>query len=1092
MNPRRPFPVLFLTVALLAHPLLSAVENEDAWSPSAFSGLAFRGIGPALMSGRIADIEVDPEDGSTWYVAAGSGGVWKSVDAGTTWTAIFDDQGSYSIGDIALAPSAPSIVWVGTGENVSGRHVGWGDGVYRSDDGGRSWKNTGLGESEHIGKVVVHPENPSVVWVAAEGPLWSSGGERGVYKSDDGGTTWRQVLDLGADTGATDLEIDPRNPDVLYAAAYQRRRHVWALLAGGPGSGVWKSTDGGESWAELDNGLPAGDMGKIGLAVSPADPDVVYATIEADEEERGLYRSLDRGASWTKRSGYVSGGTGPHYYQEIEASPRDVDRLYQMDVFLHWSADGGSTFQRFDEPDKHSDNHALWIDPEDPEHLIAGSDGGLYETFDHGGSWRFVPNLPVTQIYKAAVDNAAPFYNVIGGTQDNGTQLGPVATTNVHGIRNEDWIVPLGADGYSCAIDPENPDVVYAEIQRGTLVRFDKRSGEALDIQPQPEPGEPAERWNWDAPLLISPHDAQRLYFGSQRLWRSDDRGSSWRAVSADLTRNLGRYELEVMGRVWSVDALWDNAAMSWYSTLTAIDESPLVEGLLYTGSDDGVIAVSEDAGATWRRVEGIDGAPDGAFVNEIKASVGDPDTVFVVLDDHKRGDFSPYVVVSRDRGRSWSSIAGDLPADEIVWSIEQDDVDPNLLFVGTERGISFSRDGGQRWTRLDGGLPTIAVRDVVIQHREGDLVAATFGRGFWVLDDYGPLRGLTEVALGEPAALFPVKDAWRYLPSMPLAVRDTGYQGSSYYRAENPPFGAVFTYHLAAEVSRTARERRREREKELREAGEDVPVPDLEALRAERLDHEAGLWLEVSDGEGRLVRRLPAPDGAGFHRVAWDLHHPAVDPISLEPPGWQPPWAEPSRGPLAPPGTYSVALVLVEDGQARTLAGPQGFAVVPLDNQALPALDAGEVARFHRSAAELARRTQGLGERLAAAEEKLPYLERAVVETPGAAPELLGRIRVAERGLHDVRTDLSGDPVLTDLDEPRPPSVFDRVFQVAWGAGGTRQEPTATHRRQLELAAGGLAEAAAGLDAAEAEIERIEEDLEAAGAPWTPARGGG
>ncbi|MDX1643616.1 MAG: glycosyl hydrolase, partial [Thermoanaerobaculia bacterium] len=528
-----------IAVSLL--PLFAPLPSDGAEKDplgQAVAGLELRPIGPALMGGRIADIAVDPRDESTWYLAVGSGGVWKTTNAGVTWKPIFDEQGSYSIGVVAIDPSAPDTVWVGTGENVSGRHVGWGDGVYKSLDGGKSWQRMGLPASEHIGEILVDPRDGDTVFVAAEGPLWSTGGERGLYRTADGGATWERVLYVDEDTGVTSIAFDPRDPDTVYAASYQRRRTVWSLLAGGPGSGIHKSTDGGTTWREVTKGLPEGDMGKIGLAVSPADPDVVYATIEADEENRGFYRSLDRGESWERRNDYISGGTGPHYYQEIVASPHDVDRVYQMDVFLHVTEDGGATFDYLGTGrEKHSDNHALWIDPEDPEHLLAGTDASLFESFDHGATWRIVPNLPISQFYKLAVDDSEPFYNILGGAQDLGTLHGPSRTTSIEGIRNRDWYVPLGADGYGVAFEPENPDIMYMEMQVGRLHRVDRVSHEALDIQPLPEPGEPPERWNWDSPLLLSPHDAQRLYFGSQRLWRSDDRGDSWTVVSPDLTR---------------------------------------------------------------------------------------------------------------------------------------------------------------------------------------------------------------------------------------------------------------------------------------------------------------------------------------------------------------------------------------------------------------------------------------------------------------------------------------------------------------------------------------------------------------------------
>ena len=1075
-----------MTLAAFA-PAAAAADADSRLTSETFAGLELRGIGPALMSGRIADIAIHPENRSTWYVAAGSGGVWKTTNAGTTWTPIFDDQPSYSIGCLALDPGNPEVVWVGTGENVSGRHVGWGDGVYRSADGGATWSHVGLAASEHLAKIVVDPRDPQVVFVAAEGPLWSSGGERGVYKTTDGGASWELALDLGADTGATDLEIDPRDPDVLYAAAFQRRRHIWSYLAGGQGSGIYKSTDGGASWRELTRGLPSGDMGKIGLAVSPVDPDVVYATIEAGDEERGFYRSTDRGESWEKRSDYLSNGTGPHYYQEIYASPHERDRVYQMDVWIHVTEDGGKSFAKLGEQHKHSDNHALAFDPADPDYLLAGSDGGLYESFDHAASWKFVANLPLTQIYKMAVDDDRPVYHVIGGTQDNGTQWGPSRTLSVHGIRNRDWQVPLGADGYACAADPQDPNLLYAEWQRGNLVRFDRRSGERIHIQPQPAAGEPPERWNWDAPLLLSPHSPERLYYGSQRLWRSDDRGDSWLPLSGDLTRGRNRYELELMGRVWSVDDLYDNTAMSWYGTLTALAESPRVEGLLYAGSDDGLVQVSEDGGASWRRVE-VPGAPELAFVNDLVASSHDPDAVFAVFDNHKLGDFAPYLFRSRDRGRTWSSIAGDLPGRHVLWSLVEDHRRPGLLFVGSEYGIHFTLDGGGRWIELS-AAPTIAFRDLAIQRREDDLVGASFGRGFWILDDYSPLREVSEEALAEEALLFTPRDALWYLPANTMATRGRAYQGGAYFSAPNPPHGAVFTYYLRDEA-KSARELRRERDGELREAGDDVPFPGWQTLREEALESEARVVLTVRDAEGAVVRRIGGPAASGFHRVAWDLHYPSPEPIEIEPPGELPPWASPPRGPLAPPGRYSVELARLDGGELTPLAGPRQFSLTPLDNQSLPAMEPAAALAFARRAAELQRRLLAARERLEESGETLEYLEKAALETPAAEPELLARVGAARRQLAELERLLVTDDVRREYWEPSPPSVLDRVSRVVSGQGETRGGATATHRRELEVAETAWAELAPRLRSlVEEELPAIERALEAAGAPWTPGR---
>ncbi|MCB0845728.1 MAG: glycosyl hydrolase, partial [Bacteroidetes bacterium] len=598
---------LFLSMLIcLSIPLLAQEKGKDSspMNERTFSGLKLRNIGPAFASGRIADIAIHPDNENVWYIATGSSGVWKTENAGVTWDPIFDNYDSYSTGCITIDPNNPNVLWLGTGENVGGRHVAFGDGVYRSMDGGKSWKNMGLKKSEHISKIVVHPENSDVIWVAAQGPLWSSGGERGLYKSTDGGKTWKQVLGNAEWTGVTDIVIDPRNPDWMYAATWDRHRTVAAYMGGGPGSGIHRSTDGGETWEKLTRGIPGSNLGKIGLAISPQKPDIIYAAIELDRKQGGIYVSTDRGSSWSKRSNTVSGGTGPHYYQELYASPHQFDKLFLMDVRIQVSEDGGKTFSELPERGKHSDNHAIAFKNSDPDYLMVGSDGGLYESYDNAATWRFFDNLPITQYYKVAVDNRKPFYHVFGGTQDNGSHGGPSQTDNEHGIRNADWYKTLGADGHQSATEPGNPNIMYAETQQGGLHRVDLTTGEQVYIQPQPRAGEEFERFNWDAPILVSPHSPSRLYFASSRVWKSEDRGDSWTPISGDLTKDQERMSLPIMGKVQSWDNPWDVNAMSNYNSITSLAESPKQEGLIYAGTDDGIIQVTEDGGKTWQKIE--------------------------------------------------------------------------------------------------------------------------------------------------------------------------------------------------------------------------------------------------------------------------------------------------------------------------------------------------------------------------------------------------------------------------------------------------------------------------------------------------------
>ena len=1062
-----------------AAPEAAADAAQPKLNSATLSGLAFRSIGPALMSGRISDLAIDPRDPNTWYAAAGSGGVWKTVNAGTTWRPIFDGYGVYSIGCVALDPRDPNVVWVGTGENVGGRHVGVGDGVYRSRDGGGSFEHLGLKQSEHIGKILIDPRDAHVVYVAVQGPLWTSGGERGLYKTSDGGKSWNLVLSAGPYTGVTDVIADPRDPDVLYAATWQRQRTVAALIDGGPESGIHKSADAGATWTKLGGGLPGEDLGKIGLALSPQQPDVLYATIELAGRSGGFWRSADGGASWNKRSDYVSGGTGPHYYQELWPDPHRFDVVYQANVVLGRTLDGGATWEGVGNQNKHVDNHALAFVAGDPKFLLVGCDGGVYVSRDRGETFAFVANLPLTQFYKVDVDNDWPVYHVVGGTQDNATQYGPARTLNDNGIRNADWRVLIGGDGHDCAIDPEDPNVIYCESQEGYLRRFDRRSGQAVDVRPQPGAGEGNERFNWDSPILISPHAHTRLYFASQRVFRSDDRGESWTAISGDLTRGQDRLQLPLMERVWSIDALWDLSAMSIYGSISAIAESPLVEGLLYVGTDDGLVQVSEDGGASWRRVDRLGETPEFAFVNDLKADRFHSDTVYAALDHHKAGDYRPYLVKSTDRGRTWASIAGDLPERHLVWRVEQDHVKPELLFAGTEYGIFTSLDGGARWFELSGGLPTIPFRDLAIQRRESDLIGASFGRGFYVLDDYAPLREVSEELLaGQEFVLFPVRKAWSYLPEDRLGGRH-GSQGDGHYAADNPPFGAVFRYYLR-DAWKTAKAVRQEEEAKRKKEGADTPYPGWEALKHEAREQEPALWFEIRAADGSLVDRLTGATGAGIQSVVWNLRYD--DPTREDDAG---------GGPLALPGRYTVqALRRAGDGAATPLGAPRSFEVEAVGAAAVPPQERATVLAFQEEVSALLRSLEGANGALRAASEQLERLTTAIGDSRAADLALLDEARRLQLALLDAREALFGDPLRQRHGHEGVPSLADRLRN-AWSESlQNTHGPTLTHHQQVAIA---RQEYAAALETVrrlvEVELEALKGQLDAAGVPWTPGR---
>jgi photosystem II stability/assembly factor-like uncharacterized protein len=1076
---------LLPTLALLSLSATTAVAQENPFTPSTFRGLALREIGPALTSGRIADFAVNPQDPATYYVATASGGVWKTVNGGTTYEPIFDSQGSYSIGVVELDPTNPHVVWVGTGENNGQRALGYGDGVYKSVDGGKSWTNMGLGSSEHIGKILIHPEDGDIVYVAAQGPNWSPGGDRGLYRTMDGGDTWTKILEISENTGVNEVHMDPRDPDVLYASAWQRRRHVWTWISGGPESALYKSTDGGESWEKVSNGLPDGEVGRIGLCVSPADPDYVYAIVEASGDRGGFFRSTDRGGSFSKISGYATSG---NYYSEIFCDLFDRDRVVSMDVWAQVTDDGGASWGRFGEQSKHVDNHALWQDPTDPDHYLNGNDGGIYESWDRARTWQFKANLPVTQFYRVAVDLDTPFYNVYGGTQDNFSMGGPSRTTSQHGIANEDWYITNGGDGFFSAIDPTDPDIVYAESQYGGLIRFDRASGEIVYIQPEVDPGEPGLRWNWDAPLLISPHSNTRIYHAANRVFRSEDRGDSWQVISPDLTAQYDRNQWQVMGRYWSMDAVAKNTSTTIYGTIVALDESTLQVDLIYVGTDDGLIQKTVDGGGSWTRFDEFPGVPDRTFVSVVRASKHDVNTVYAGFNNHKDGDFQPYLLKSTDGGNSWTSIASDLPERGSVWTVVEDPVVPDLLFVGTEFGFYFSRDGGDNWIELTGGLPTIAVRDIAIQSRENDLVLATFGRGFWVLDDYTPLRQATPEVLAREAHIFPVRDALIYVPSRRLGLDDKSFQGESFFTADNPPYGALITYWLKEETQ-TMEDRRKEREKELADAGEPITYPTFPEMRAEDQEEDPYLLFTIRDSDGEVIRRIRRPASKGLHRFAWDLRYPPMSPVDLGGPGLPNPFADEDAGPWVIPGTYSVSLSQVVDGVPEEILEPVEFQVLPLNNATLTAQDKAALTAFQQEASAVQQEIVSATRRLDEASNRLRHIKEAIRIAPTMPASALADARELERRIAAVRIPLSGDGSVARRQFETPTSIMGRIGIAVYSSFGTTQGPSPSQQAQVRFALEGFREIEPEIDSILTDLDALEAQLERAGAPYTPSR---
>jgi photosystem II stability/assembly factor-like uncharacterized protein len=855
---------------------VTPVMTSNSPGTGPFDRLHFRSIGPATPSGRVDDVAVLESNPAVFYVAGATSGVWKTENMGTTFTPVFDHEGSSSVGDIAMAPTDPNVLWVGTGENNNRQSSSWGDGVYKTTDGGRTWKNMGLRASKQIARIIVDPVDFDVVYVAAVGDLWGAGGERGVYKTSNGGQTWQRVLHVDDDTGATELVIDPKNNKVLYAATYQRRRQPWGMNGGGPGSAIWKSTDAGATWTKLEKGIPTGPKGRIGMDIYRANPNVLYAKIE-HATDSGMFRSDDAGASWRKLS---NENPRPMYFSQVRIDPQTDSRIYSLGVSLNVSDDGGRTWRTDGATNIHVDHHAMWINPANPDHIVLGSDGGVSISHDRSRTWVYMTNLPFSQPYKVSFDMQTP-YHVCTGLQDNNTWCGPSAVRTNTGIINDDWYVISGGDGFQPLMDPTDSRIVYGESQDGRMSRIDRLTNERTTIRPEPVEGDAAYRWNWDTPMLLSPHDGKIIYVGANHLFRSTDRGHTWQTISPDLTTGTNRQEQSIMGVKDPEVRIARNDGVTNWSTLVTIAESPVRAGILWTGSDDGALSMSPEGGKAWTNVaDKVPGVPAKTYVSKVAPSRFEARSAYVTFDGHRGGDYGTYVFVTTDLGASFRSIAGNLPKGEVARTITEDLKNPDVLYLGTETGLWVTADRGKQWTRVKANLPTVPIYEIALHPRDNDMILATHGRGIWILDDLTPLQ---QHAKSEGSAAFAFDPA----PAVAFnAANDQmkGFEGDRRFLGPNPVPGATLTYRLRADA------------KEVK-------------------------WT-IRDGAGSVVREISgeamaAANRAGLNSVAWDLRVQPLPPLRTAQPGQGGGGGGGgfggggNNGPFVLPGTYRATLTV-------------------------------------------------------------------------------------------------------------------------------------------------------------------------------------
>ncbi|MEP7164321.1 MAG: hypothetical protein ABI741_06490 [Ferruginibacter sp.] len=1050
----------------------------DSLKNVSLSGLKFRSIGPALTSGRVVDIAVNPKNKAEYYVASGHGSLWKTSNNGTSFTPVFDGQASYSMGAVVIDPGNTNIVWVGTGESDNQNNVIYGDGVYKSEDAGKSWKNMGLKNSEHIGGIAIDPANSKIVYVGAYGSLRTDGGDRGVYKTMDGGNTWRKILSISDYTGCYELHMDPRSPSTLYAVAHQRQRNLYTGVRGGSESAIYKTVDSGATWQKIMNGLPTEDVGRIGMAIFPANPEILYAIVES-KEGSGFYRSQDRGASWTKQSAYIS--SYPFYMQKIFCDPKNENRVYSMDVYNKVTDDGGKTWRNLGEKNKHVDNHFLWIDPDNTNHLLSGCDGGVYESWDAAQAWAFKANLPIAEVYKVTTDNSYPFYYVYAGTQDNSSFGGPSRTRNNAGISNSDWFITTGGDGFESQVDWKEGNYVYAQSQNGGLVRFDKRTGEELPIKPV-ELNDSAYRFDWSSPLLISRHDNKRLYFAANKLLRTNDQGNSWEEISPDLTRGVPKKMQKLMNRVWSMDELTSKGSMA---QIAAVAESPLDQNILFVGSGDGLLYYTTDAGNHWTRSADLPGLPEYARASSIALSAHNKQVAYVAFENFNAGNYKPYLFKTIDGGKTWTSLNNNLPVKGSTYAVAEDHVDPNLLFVGTQFGVFFSNNGGKEWIQLRAGIPPAAITDIEIQQKENDLVVCTFGRGIYILDDYAPLRSLNKETLQKPAAILPVKDALMFIESRPLGNRGKGFQGESYFTSPNPEVGAVITYYIKEEF-KTLAQKRREAEKEKQKRGEDFDMPVIDSLRKETLQPDAYLVFTITDNENNVVRKIRKNISKGINRLVWNFRYPSTEPVSVSESSVG---SNESNGYMVVPGSYKVSLTKFEDGRFTELVPPQSFKCIALNNQGIAAADEPALDAFNKKVAELLRAVTGANAYRNELQARIPFYKKVVLETPKLPLGTYEKVLAIELQLEMINRKINGDPLRGRYESVGPTSLRNRIDDISGGLWSTTTTPTITWQKSYEVITGMFNDILADLQAVSEQVKLLENIMEMNHAPFTPGR---